>query len=80
MNGVAKQRKEPDPGAGGKSRRKSPAPEPRAPIITVKARAEWGEWLDRLAAYDRSSKVELIDRALARYAREIGFKEVPPER
>jgi hypothetical protein len=64
----------------GDSPRKSPDPEPREVLFSVKGRKSWLEWVDRLADFDRSNRVELIDRALARYAREIGFDEQPPER
>jgi hypothetical protein len=60
--------------------RKSRDALPRPIVLAVKGRREWKEWVDRLAAHDRSSVNELIDRALARYARWIGFEEVPPER
>jgi hypothetical protein len=60
--------------------RKSPGPEPRGVLFSVKGRPAWYEWLKRLAAFDRSSVVELVDRASARYAKEIGFDEPPPER
>jgi hypothetical protein len=53
---------------------------PRPIALTVRGRDEWKAWVRRLAAADRSSLNELVDRALARYAREIGFKESPPER
>jgi hypothetical protein len=72
---VARKRSE-----GGKERRKSPDPEPRAVLFSVRGRPSWHEWLKRLADYDRSSVVEVLDRAAARYAKLIGFEEPPPER
>jgi hypothetical protein len=33
-----------------------------------------------LAGFERISVNELVDRALVRYAREVGFKKVAPER
>jgi hypothetical protein len=66
-------------GEGG-GQRKRPDADPRKIVLAVRGRQAWKDWIDRLAAHDRSSINELIDRALARYAREIGFKEVPPER
>jgi hypothetical protein len=46
----------------------------------LKVRREYGDWLDRLAAFNRTTVAGLIDQSLARYAREVGFKEDPPER
>jgi hypothetical protein len=61
-------------------RRKSKDAEPRPIALTIRGRVEWKEWVARLAEADRTSMNELVDRALAKYAREIGFREVPPER
>jgi hypothetical protein len=60
--------------------RKSPDPEPRRVLFSVRGRPAWHEWLKRLANRDRSTVVEVLDRAAARYAREISFDEPPPER
>jgi hypothetical protein len=57
-----------------------PEPEPRQTLFSVKGRPSWLAWVDRLAAADRSTRADLLDRALARYAKEIGFREAPPER
>jgi hypothetical protein len=64
----------------GKGARKSPDATPRETILSIRGRVEWRDWLARAAEYDRSTIVEMIDRAVTRYAREIGFKEPPPER
>lgn len=63
-----------------KTPRKSPDPQPRKTLFTVRGRPEWHAWLKRLADHDRSSAVEVLDRAAARYAKEVGFTEPPPER
>jgi hypothetical protein len=39
----------------------------------------WKEWLEDLAQHNRQSVAGVIDTALARLARELGFRE-PPER
>jgi len=75
---VAKKRPVDDTSSGGV--RKSRDPEPRPIALTIRGRDEWKEWVKRLAAADRASLNELVDRSLARYAREVGFKEMPPER
>jgi hypothetical protein len=63
-----------------KPARKDRDPAPRPIALTIRGRDEWKAWVRKLAAADRSSFNELVDRALARYAKEIGFKESPPER
>lgn len=75
---VAKKRADADREPRGP--RKSRDAEPRPIALTIRGRDEWKEWVKRLADADRSSLNELVDRALARYAREIGFKDMPPER
>jgi hypothetical protein len=80
FGGVAVARKPPRKGPGEKSPRKPPDDEPRQVLLSIKGRLAWKEWLDRLAAFDRSSTVQLIDRAVARYAKDVGFNEPPPER
>jgi hypothetical protein len=40
---------------------------------------EWKEWLEAFASANRLSVAGVIDMALARLARELGFRE-PPER
>lgn len=77
---MAKKRAVVGDGGGIERARKSPDPEPRGTLFSVKGRPTWLEWVDRLAAYDRSKRADLLDRALARYAKEIGFTEKPPER
>jgi hypothetical protein len=73
-------RKPKKPPGGGKASRKSPDVEPRLPIVSIRGRVAWKLWLDELAAFDRSTLNDLIDRALVRYARDIGFTKEPPER
>lgn len=43
-------------------------------------RQEYADWLERLAAFDRSTVASLLDRALAHYGKAIGFSEEAPER
>lgn len=66
--------------ASERAQRKSPDEEPRTTLFSVKGRMSWLDWVDALARFDRASRAELLDRALARYAREIGFQQPPPER
>jgi hypothetical protein len=68
---MAKKRTEPNP--------VSP-PEPASRVLSVRGSGGWHGWLARLADHDRSSLADLVDHALVSYAREIGFKELPPKR
>ncbi len=45
----------------------------------VRGTPEWKEWVEELAKANRQSVSGVIDTALARLAKEIGFRE-PPER
>jgi len=78
--GTAAMSKKRVPRGDVKGPRKAPDDEPREVLLSIKGRRAWKEWLDRLAVFDRSSTVQLIDRSVARYAAEIGFTEPPPER
>jgi hypothetical protein len=69
-----------DRGETDPRKRKSRDPEPRPIALTIRGRADWKEWVGQLADHERISINELVDRALVRYAREIGFKAVAPER
>lgn len=70
---------EPEPALRPRQRKTKDA-EPRPIALTVRGRVEWKEWVARLAVADRTSLNELVDRALISYARQIGFKEGPPQR
>jgi hypothetical protein len=72
--------------------KRKPAPEPvparaappptvtaSVPILSLKGSREWSEWFADLARESRTTKVGLIDRLTAEYAKEIGFR-TPPER
>jgi hypothetical protein len=53
----------------------------RVAMVTIRGTEDWRSWLSRLAEYDRSTSIsEMMDRALVAYARQIGFKEMPPKR
>jgi hypothetical protein len=65
--------------AGKKPVRKSPDSEPRKIVVTIRGRSDWKEWLDGFAGSERVSGVVLIDRALAQYAKRVGYPD-PPER
>ena len=77
---VAKTKADPSEAKG----KPGPKPDPtrvRSEAVMLRGRPEWKEWLGRLAEFDRSASMnELFDRAIAVYAREVGFKETPPKR
>jgi uncharacterized protein (DUF1778 family) len=60
--------------------KKPEGPQPRRNALVVRGSIEWREWLKRAAKHEKSTTAEFLDRAAAVYARQIGFKEAPPER
>ncbi len=56
-------------------------PDPKE-VITwgLRMTREYQEWLNRLATHDRCTMAGLIDRAVANYAKQIGFNGQPPDR
>ena len=46
----------------------------------VKMTREYQDWLGALASFDRCTMAGLFDRAVASYAKQIGFNGRPPER
>lgn len=69
----------------GMAKKRKPADEarhwPGKPlVIQVRGSAEWKAWLEELAEFDRSTIADICDRAIAGYARTIGFPKPPPPR
>jgi hypothetical protein len=66
--------------------RKKPGPKPdpdrvRSVVTILRSRPEWRAWVDELAEFDRApSLVELIDRSLVAYARQVKFPKTAPPR
>ena len=46
----------------------------------VRMTREYQDWLGALASFDRCTMAGLFDRAVASYAKEIGYDGRPPER
>lgn len=47
----------------------------------IRGTKDWKDWAVELAEFDRSGSVaDLVDRALAAYARAVGFPKPPPPR
>jgi hypothetical protein len=57
-----------------------PASKPQPKAIAFRAGPEYVAWVDDLASANRSTVSGLLDQALAKYAREIGFTKPIPER
>jgi hypothetical protein len=74
-----------------KKPKKKPGPKPdpsrsRNAVTMVRSTETWKRWLESLAEHDGNTRradaniSETIDRALALYARDIGFEKTPPKR
>jgi hypothetical protein len=60
-----------------------PKPDPsrvRTALIQIRAMPDWKEWVKELAEHDRCDVVDLIDRALVAYARQVKFAKAAPRR
>ena len=52
---------------------------PKMHVLGIRGCEEWKEWLSDFAAANRSDMVDLVDDALAAYAKTKGFR-TPPKR
>ena len=67
--------------AKGKDSRGRPAVnEKSAKTLGYRVTPAYLEWITKAAAANRSTISGLIDQAVARYAREIGVQDPPPDR
>ena len=66
-------------GRGGASKPQE-SPSERVDFLRVRVSGSYKEWVARLAEFCRSDMSDLIDNALVRHAKEVGFKEAPPKR
>ncbi len=57
-------------------------PEPaKQNALVIRGSVAWREWLSELAEHDRAPSVaHVVDKALADYARTVGFKKGAPRR
>lgn len=54
---------------------------PQKPVVAqIRGSEAFKAWLDQLCKYDHRKLSDLFEVAVARYARDIGFKEEPPAR
>jgi len=60
---------------------KAPAvPGPRKTVLTIKGTDAWRGWLERLGDHLRTPTSTIVDHALVKYARDMGFEEEAPKR
>lgn len=58
----------------------APGVRPKQPFaVQVRGRPEWKAWVKELARANRQDVAGVVDSALARMAKEMGFRD-PPER
>jgi len=57
-----------------------PSQGPRRTVLTIKGTDEWRDWLERLGKHLRTPASTIVDHALVKYAKEMGFEERAPER
>jgi hypothetical protein len=57
-----------------------PEPTPRKVVLQMKGTDAWKEWLELLGKHLRTPTSTVVDHALVRYAKEMGFDREAPER
>jgi hypothetical protein len=53
---------------------------PRRTVLTIKGTDEWRVWLEGLGAHLRTPTSTVVDHALVRYAKEVGYTKEAPMR
>lgn len=61
-------------------KRKGPAPPTRNTVLTIKGTEEWKAWLNGLCDHVRIPASTIVDLALVRYAKEVGYTREAPKR
>lgn len=57
-----------------------PPKKPKGFVLSVRGSDDWRTWLAGLADHERAGIPDVIDRALAKYAKEVGYEPPPPKR
>lgn len=57
-----------------------PEPERRRVVLTIKGSEPWRGWLEGLSKHLRTPTSTIVDHALVRYAKEVGYLAEAPER
>jgi hypothetical protein len=60
--------------------KKAADPGPRRTVLTIKGTDEWREWLEGLGDFLRTPTSTVVDHALVKYAREVGYAREAPKR
>jgi hypothetical protein len=65
--------------------KKTPTPDPepadsRAIIVSMKGTKEFRDWLNELAESERTTAVQILEKAVVDYAKRIGFPKPAPRR
>ncbi len=68
-------KKTPEPAPAGAT-----SPGPRRTVLTIKGTEEWRVWLEQLGEHLRTPTSTIVDHALVRYAKEVGFGKEAPKR
>ena len=58
----------------------TPGPGVRKTVLTIKGTDEWRGWLERLGDHLRTPTSTIVDHALVKYAKDVGFTEEAPKR
>ena len=53
---------------------------PRKTVLTIKGTDEWRGWLERLGEHLRTPTSTIVDHALVKHAKDVGFAEEAPKR
>jgi hypothetical protein len=64
----------------GRPKKSPPEPGPRRTVLTIKGTDEWREWLEGLGEFLRTPTSTVVDHALVRYAKEVGYDKEAPRR
>ena len=59
---------------------KPAGPGPRKTVLTIKGTDEWRVWLEGLGDFLRTPTSTVVDHALVKYAKEVGYTREAPKR
>jgi hypothetical protein len=67
------------------AKKKTAKPAPQAPsarkvVLQMKGTDAWKDWLDGLGKHLRTPTSTIVDHALVKYAKEVGYGREAPER
>lgn len=62
------------------TKKQAPEPGPRGTVLTIKGTDDWKDWLNGLSDHLRIPTSTIVDLALVRYAKEMGYTKEAPKR